>query len=607
MFCQNCGADLGNDPGIIFCDQCGYQIEGTEQKESGLIDAGSGSEVKLSEVTKKNSQFKKIFGISFAVIFVFIISIGMYIKSNANCKVTVKAGVCSVKEGIFQKKEDLTGTITIPEGTFTIERQAFKGCKNISKVIFNSSLGIVGEEAFSGCKNMNEVIFNDSLRTIGKEAFSGCKNLNEVIFNSSLETIGDGAFDNCQELKYVELPENLKHIGNRAFYKCESLTEVGNMDKLLNILGEETFYETPFWESIPVFSQIQSISDFDSAILMRNTKGSDTFYTNLNNFINSIKEIEDAQVGILDDIYYMTNYSYDGYGKASVLKVLSNNDTIKIPDYIRGSSYIYKVDKVSFAAFAWNDLKTVILPDDVRELEDVAFAVCRKLETFDFPEGLERWGDNCFESCESLNNVVIPEGIDTIPSDAFRGCSSLTNISFPESVTTIYNWAFYETPLREHMLMNTDDSVYVNNILLFGANQSSIDVKDGTTIIAAEAFADCDNVRTVKLPSSVEAIRPLAFSGCENLETISLNNVESIGLKAFFNCRNLRDIQITNATFIADEAFKNCKSLDSITIPEGVSGFSKSVFDGSGLQRIIIPSSMIPNVTLPSNIEIIPY
>ena len=56
---------------------------------------------------------------------------------------------------------------------------------------------------------------------------------------------------------------------------------------------------------------------------------------------------------ILIDVYYMTNYSsYDAYGKASVLKVLSKEETVEIPDYIRGSINIYKVDQVSFAAFA---------------------------------------------------------------------------------------------------------------------------------------------------------------------------------------------------------------------------------------------------------------
>lgn len=204
-----------------------------------------------------------------------------------------------------------------------------------------------------------------------------------------------------------------------------------------------------------------------------------------------------------------------------------------------------------------------MLPEAVSEFGYAAFGVCENLETIKFPESLKEFGDNCFQSCSNLNNIAIPEGVETIPTGAFRKCAALTDITFPESITDIYNWAFYETPLREHMLQRTEGSVYVNNILLFGANESNVEVEYGTTIVAARAFEDCENVRTVDLASSVEIIRP--------------------------------------------GAFKDCKSLESITIPESLSSFNKNVFEGSGLKRIIIPSASIANVSLPSDVEIVPY
>ncbi|KAL7526702.1 hypothetical protein ACHAXR_001607 [Thalassiosira sp. AJA248-18] len=126
--------------------------------------------------------------------------------------------------------------VVLNEGLQKIGRAAFLGCKSLERIKFPSTLTEVGFCAFDGCKKMKEVVINEGLRKIGRAAFLECKSLKRIEFPSTLTEVGFCAFCSCKNLKDVVLHEGLRKIGGGAFYGCSlerikfpsTLTEVGD-------------------------------------------------------------------------------------------------------------------------------------------------------------------------------------------------------------------------------------------------------------------------------------------------------------------------------------------------------------------------------------------
>lgn len=100
------------------------------------------------------------------------------------------------------------------------------------------------------------------------------------------------------------------------------------------------------------------------------------------------------------------------------------------------------------------------------------------------------------------------------------------------------------------------------------------------TLIADDAFANCDMLKSVEVSNRVETIGKRAFSGCVRLEKVVIGNrVASIGDSAFYNCGSLKDVKMGSAIISIDKgAFENCRSLESVTIPSYVASIGDGAF-----------------------------
>ena len=84
------------------------------------------------------------------------------------------------------------------------------------------------------------------------------------------------------------------------------------------------------------------------------------------------------------------------------------------------------------------------------------------------------------------------------------------------------------------------------------------------------------------MPSSVSKIRPYAFWGDYNLQSVSISsNVSEITGYAFSNCKNLKEVLIPHSVKGIDmKAFEDCVRLRELTIPISVSKIHATAFDG---------------------------
>ena len=92
---------------------------------------------------------------------------------------------------------------------------------------------------------------------------------------------------------------------------------------------------------------------------------------------------------------------------------------------------------------------------------------------------------------ESLVSVVIPEGVTDIGEVAFFGCTNLKSVLFPESLRMIREEAFGETALEEAILPSGLE--LIEEKAFFSCESlRKIEVPGKDTVVGSDAFGCCD-------------------------------------------------------------------------------------------------------------------
>jgi TolB-like protein len=300
-------------------------------------------------------------------------------------------------------------------------------------------------------------------------------------------------------------------------------------------------------------------------------------------------------------------------GGVTITKYTGNDPIVNIPNQIQG----FPVTGIGDLAFTGHmSLISIIIPSSVTVIGLAAFADCYNLFNITIPSSVTSIGDYAFSDCYKLTSITIPYSVMSIGRDAFPRCFSLTNITVDSrnlAYTSIDGVLFDKT---------------IRTIIRYpiGKNTMTYVIPSSVTAISNGAFADCRNLTSVTIPSSVmdigemvfmqsglssitipssiTLIGELAFVGCSNLTDITVDNrnpayasidgvlfnkslqtiiayperknastytipssVMVIGREAFYNCRILTSITIpSSVTSIGDEAFRGCDSLTSITL-----------------------------------------
>lgn len=110
----------------------------------------------------------------------------------------------------------------------------------------------------------------------------------------------------------------------------------------------------------------------------------------------------------------------------------------------------------------------------------------------------------------------------------------------------------------------------------WGKSITEVKINEGITSISTGAFADCQALYKVTLPSSLRVIDYGAFSNCTALVSVTIaNGVTTIGNYAFSNCSALIDITIPKTvTDIGVEVFQECYSLNNIFVDSSNASFT---------------------------------
>ena len=486
------------------------------------------------------------------------------------------------KYGFFEDCSSLT-SITIPNSITGIGEEAFKGCSNLTSVVWNAkncsdfeegssapfysindnitsftfgdsvehipaylcsgqgeltsiiipnSVRNIGSYAFMNCSSLTSVTIGNSVTGIGSYAFQGCSSLTSVTIPNRVTSIGNSAFDGCSSLTSITIPNSVKSIGSYVFENCSSLDSVMIGNGVTKI-GSSVFNDCPFLSYIVVD---EGNTTYDSrndcnAIITTNTNM--LVYGGKNTIIpNDVQRIVDNAF----------------CGRNALCSITIPNSVTSIGDGAFSGCYFVKKNFINYSQLDAEDnyyWGAEIVDDEIDGLliKNGTIISCRKnVVSTSIPEGITSIGSYAFQGCSSLTSITIPNSVTSIERYAFKDCSSLNFVTIGNSVTSIGDGAFSGCS----SLTKTN---YIGDVagwcdIKFGYAEAN------PMYYSHNFYINNQEIIDLIIPNTVDSIHDYAFSDCSSLTSVTIpNSITSIGFEAFAGCKSL-----TKTNYIGDIA-----------------------------------------------------
>lgn len=458
----------------------------------------------------------------------------------------------------------------------------------------------IREKAFFSHDSLTVVNIASEVQTIGVSAFSECKLLQTV--KTGARDISANAFANCASLRDITILEGTQEIGGSAFANCKRITEV-SLPSEIQILGSAIFRNC---KSLKCFS----LGNGPTLIPEYMLAGCDS--------VNSVilpETITSIGKSAFEDCYQLTMFVLPKQLKtigqtafkncSGLTEIIFTSDIISIGDNAFESSGLKGVDLSSCTACAigmWvfqncTNLKNVTLPDNIKEIPHGLFYGCTNLKDISLPQSVTLIGMFAFSHC-GLKTVYIPSSVKEVCADAFWGISEVTGC---EGLEIIGNSAFtgnLTTFPFPPTLKTIGESAFAFNQF------THIELPEGLTSIGNAAFVPYlrpsadpstmeeseigegqrnNTIESVVIPSTVTHWGNYAFSGCNKLKSVKINNAK-VAIRSDFNtCPKLENLDLGDS-ITSLGGLNYCPRLTELTVPGSINGFNYNSFANTNIQ-----------------------
>lgn len=442
---------------------------------------------------------------------------------------------------------------------------------------------IIASYKISGNENIKKIVVEDGTKIIGKNCFKDFKNVESVSLPSSVEVICNYAFYGLDSLKSIEIPDSVTEIQNSAFSYLPKIEEI-SIPASVKYFGKEIIGYNNSLKKVTIHGDSTLITD---SIIVSNDKLEEVVFENISGFSNG------------------KCISNNSNPKKIVISSSKPESGMQIGDYAFNNSNTGKCE--------------VTLPDDLTKIGNSAFyskgycfdkiSIPQNMTTIDsrafqYTEisdleinGAEKIGDYAFANTKCYDNFSI-KNVKEIGAYAFNQAEIKTldltecpDINFGKS-------AFASCEQLESVILPSSLGQFDNNAFAFCTKLKTIDFSSDTTGITdlpVSIFRGCTGLeKIINLPDTLQSIGVCAFYECSSLKSLKLSStVKSIGMSAFYGCTGFESFTLpSNLESIGDYAFGECSGIKQLELPDSLKEIGYGAFSETGIKKLNIPGSV---------------
>ena len=348
-----------------------------------------------------------------------------------------------------------------------------------------------------------------------------------------------------------------------------SYSGFNRVSKLFDIYGNYDFSKLSAPDMPPVTHNLEAqdfemlsyiLNNIEASSLLRSSYIVKPVDSNSAEIVSYIKTSDVSEIEIPDKLYCEDNDGSNG----------KMRNVVAIGD-----------NAFSNAMGSYDSLTSITIPASVTKIGTRAFKNTN-ISSVSLPSGLQKIGDEAFYGCNELNGVTIGQNVNELGSNAFGGCNKLTNIT-----------------------VNSQNAKYTSeNGVLYTKN------KDKLVCYPSGKTATSFTVDTACLELS-----NYAFTNNATLQTLNLNNVNTINSYAVINCPALATLNAPKTDFIysagvaatklTDEAedvvigkvlYKKTSAGETVVVGDNIESISAYAFVGNDSVKKVVLGKNVESV-----------
>ena len=421
----------------------------------------------------------------------------------------------------------------MPETVEEMDTYAFWNLQNVKNVMLSNKIDRVPKYSMTNMGSVENVILPYSVKSIAERAFANSENLAQASVPASVTEIDKTAFAGSSKVKiYTTKGSRASTFGDErnieviytAEYPTDFLDSNEDFEEMPDIDGDEAA-ETD--TSVTTVTTITTVTEIETG--EDNTQTNNDTSTNSSGFANAHDYIHPLDAPEKDDVIGKTVISS---GRAVFLMNNHDGQVYGVPDGVKADvmteSEAADKEKAETAETESSAEEAVAEPveNSVSDDESIlqrAYYKQKSLTSYEIDDTIKNIGRLAFAE-SGLKSITIPEGVKQIEYGAFMSCTNLDTVTIADTVTSIGTKAFEGTAWLNNWKNETptddaEDFLIVGDgiLLAYRGTSEHVQIPDGVKQIGSEVFKGHTEILDVDIPASVVRINAEAFRNCSSL------------------------------------------------------------------------------------------